>query len=84
MVGRPIRMSVWPGPAPNGLGGVAVGLSDMCLLDRVDEESFVENLALRFRHDLIYVSFIYFQTNVYIYKYDNGMRIALAYLFIIY
>ena len=34
----------------------AVGVSDMCLLPSVDEENFIENLCVRFRHDQIYVS----------------------------
>jgi myosin I len=33
-----------------------VGVSDMCLLDPLDEDTFLENLQIRFQHGQIYVS----------------------------
>ena len=33
-----------------------VGVSDMCLLEPITEDTFLENLHRRFLHDQIYVS----------------------------
>ena len=34
----------------------SVGVSDMCLLEPLDEDNFIDNLQRRFMHDQIYVS----------------------------
>ena len=58
-------MALQPGVG-SGLGAGLVGVTDMCLLDSLDEDSFLSNLQERFNHDQIYVSF--FQ---YLSKIDN-------------
>ena len=37
-----------------------VGVSDMCLLEPLDEDNFIDNLHRRFMHDQIYVSSLFF------------------------
>jgi len=49
-------MSDWLGVARATLGMADVGVSDMCLLESVDEDSFVENLSTRFTRNQIYVN----------------------------
>ena len=48
-------MALQPGVG-SGLGAGLVGVTDMCLLDSLDEDSFLSNLQERFNHDQIYVS----------------------------
>ena len=42
----------------------AVGVSDMCLLDPVNEDTFIQNLHQRFQRDQIYVSIYTNASNV--------------------
>ena len=55
-------VGVWRTALQPGVGSVLgaglVGVTDMCLLDSLDEDSFLSNLRERFNHDQIYVSVV--------------------------